>query len=138
METNQTNTSGMFLENESRYGFNETVEKLTEQVGIIGWRVLNILDLQAILHEKGKEVLPIKIFEVCNAKHAGRILEKDVERMYSSLLPCRISVYQTSDGKTRISRMNSGSMAAQIGGLTEEVMSIAFAEMETALKTIEV
>lgn len=60
-----------------------------------------------------------------------------MERLYSSLLPCRISIYQTSDGITRISRMNSVAMAAQIGGLVEEVMSEAFAEIEKAIAEIE-
>ena len=51
-------------------------------------------------------------------------------------MPCRISVYETENGKTYISRMNLGMMDQQIGGLVEEVMKEAFEEMETLLNEI--
>ena len=124
----------MFIENESIYGFNETVEKFTEAVASIGWKVSHIHDLQETLHKNNYEVLPIKVIEICKPSYSVKLLEKDKERLYSSLMPCRISVYETSDGKTRISRMDSGAMAAQIGGLVNEVMKSAFTDIEGVLK----
>lgn len=123
----------MFIENESRYGFNETVDKLTEAVVSIGWKVSHTHDLQETLHKNNYEVLPIKVIEICKPSYSVRLLERDQERIYSSLMPCRISVYETSDGKTRISRMDSGAMAAQIGGLVHEVMQKAYTDIEEIL-----
>jgi len=123
----------MFIENESKYSFNETVEKLTDSIVSIGWKVTHVHDLQETLHKNNFEVLPVKVLELCKPAYSVRLLERDHERLYSSLMPCRISVYETSDGKTRISRMDSGKMAAQIGGVVNEVMQMAFADIENVL-----
>jgi uncharacterized protein (DUF302 family) len=39
----------MFYENSSKYGFDETVSKLSELIAEGGWRVIQILDLQEIM-----------------------------------------------------------------------------------------
>jgi uncharacterized protein (DUF302 family) len=126
----------MFIENESLYGFTETVEKFTDIVASIGWKVTHIHDLQETLQKNGFEVLPIKVIEICKPSYSVKLLENDKERLYSSLMPCRLSIYETSDGKTRVSRMDSGAMAAQIGGLVNEVMQIAYSDIETLLEPL--
>lgn len=133
METEASNENNMFLNNESCYNFEETVDKLSGEFLSANWKISVVHDLQEILHKNGKEVLPVKIIEICKPEYSGRLLEKDAERMYSPLMPCRVSIYETSDGKTYISRMNSGLMASRIGGLVDEVMSIAFDDMERIL-----
>ena len=124
----------MFIENESIYGFNDTVEKLSESIVSNGWKVTHVHDLHETLKKNNFDVLPVKVLEVCRPDYSVKILRNDSERIYSSLMPCRLSVYETSDGKTKISRMNSGVLAAQIGGIVEEVMSMAFNDMESILK----
>ncbi|HBY01856.1 MAG TPA: hypothetical protein DEG92_04835 [Rikenellaceae bacterium] len=124
----------MFIENESIYGFNDTVEKLSESIVSNGWKVTHVHDLHETLKKNNFDVLPVKVLEVCRPDYSVKLLRNDSERIYSSLMPCRLSVYETSDGKTKISRMNSGVLAAQIGGIVEEVMSVAFSDMENILK----
>ncbi|MCE5319678.1 MAG: DUF302 domain-containing protein [Bacteroidales bacterium] len=124
----------MFIENESKYSFDETVEKLSESIVTAGWKVKHIHDLQGTLIKNNFDVLPVKVLEVCRPDYSVKILSNDSERIYSSLMPCRLSVYETADGKTKISRMNSGVLAAQIGGVVEEVMSMAFSDIENILK----
>lgn len=124
----------MFIENESIYGFNDTVEKLSESIVSNGWKVTHVHDLHETLKKNNFDVLPVKVLEVCRPDYSVKILRNDSERIYSSLMPCRLSVYETSDGKTKISRMNSGVLAAQIGGVVEEVMSMAFNDIEIILK----
>lgn len=124
----------MFIENESIYGFNDTVEKLSESIVSNGWKVTHVHDLHETLKKNNFDVLPVKVLEVCRPDYSVKILRNDSERIYSSLMPCRLSVYETSDGKTKISRMNSGVLAAQIGGVVEEVMSMAFSDIENILK----
>lgn len=128
--------SNLFIENVSKYDFNETVQKLTMEIEQKSWKVSAIHDLQQTLMNSGKEVLPIKVFALCHPKHSGRILEKDQERIVSSLMPCRISVYMKSDDKTYVSRMNSAILAKSIGGIIEEVMIDSSNEVEEILNEI--
>ncbi|MEI6347018.1 MAG: DUF302 domain-containing protein [Bacteroidota bacterium] len=132
---NDKNTS-LFLENLSAYNFNDTVEKLTLEIENKLWKVSAIHDLQQTLLSHGKEVLPVKVFALCHPKHSSKILEKDNERIVSSLMPCRISVYMKSDGKTYLSRMNTAILAKSIGGIIEEVMSDSSNEVEEILRKI--
>lgn len=129
-------SNNMFLESESKYNFDESVKLLTETITSNGWKISVVHDLQESMKKAQKEVLPVKVFEVCNPKHSYRLLSKDDERIYSSLMPCRISVYEKSDGKVYISRMNSLILSKQIGGLVEEVMNDATNETETFLKVV--
>jgi len=133
---NAQNKNEMFVESASKFGFEETVTKLSEEVSAKGWKVLVTHNLQESLKKSGYEVLPVKIMEICNPKHSVRLLELDNERIYSNMMPCRISVYEKSDGKTYISRMNSGMLAVQIGGIVEEVMNSATNDMEEMIKAV--
>ena len=126
----------MFLENESKYNFAETVEKLTDEIVKKRWKVSVVHDLQEALKKSGTEVLPMKVFALCNPKHSSKILLRDDERIVSSLMPCRVSVYEKSNGITYISRMNTGVLAKSIGGVVEEVMIASSKDVEEILSTL--
>ncbi len=126
----------MFLENESKYNFGETVIKLTAEIEKKTWKVSAIHDLQETLKKNGTEILPIKVFALCHPAHSSKILLKDNERIVSSLMPCRVSVYEKNDGKTYISRMNTGVLAKSIGGIVEEVMIASSKDVEDILSSI--
>ena len=130
------NNEEMFLENESKYDFSETVEKLTAEINKTGWKVSVVHDLQDALKKNSIDVLPVKVFALCNPEHSSRILLKDEERFVSSLMPCRVSVYEKSNGKTYISRMNTGLFAKSIGGIVEEVMVASSKDVEEILNPI--
>jgi len=120
----------MILEDLSRYDFSTTVEKIIASATESGWKVPTTHDLQNTIKNYGKEILPVKVIELCHPGHSSRLLELDNERIVSNLMPCRISVYEKSDGKVYISRFNSTSLASSFGGLVEEVMTDTAAEME--------
>lgn len=120
----------MFEESRSRYDGSTTIEKLTELASAKGWPVTHTHDLQQTMQKNGCDVLPLQEVELCNPKYASRMLSDDTLRIFSSLMPCRISVYDKADGYTYISRMNSGAFAAQIGGVVDEVMSGAYHDAE--------
>jgi len=126
----------MVFENRSRYGFDETINRLSEIVPENGWKVIQILDLQETMRKNGKEVLPVKVIELCKPDYAYRLLSDDALRIYANMMPCRISIYQKTDGQTYVSRMNSEMLAAQIGGVVQEVMSGAFTDAEDFIKKI--
>jgi uncharacterized protein (DUF302 family) len=64
--------------------------------------LLHIHDVSSTLEGKGFHREPLKIIEICNAKYASEVLEKDVK--ISLMLPCPISVYR-EDGTTYISAL---------------------------------
>lgn len=130
------NEKNMFLENESKYNFAETVEKLTAEIEKKTWKVSAVHDLQETLKKNGTEILPIKVFALCHPAHSSKILLKDNERIVSSLMPCRVSVYEKSNGKTYVSRMNTGILAKSIGGVVEEVMFASSKDVEEMLISI--
>lgn len=134
MENNKI--SNLFIENISPNNFNDTVEKLTLEIENKQWKVSAIHDLKQTLVNHGKEVLPVKVFALCNPKYSGKILETDDDRIVSSLMPCRISVYMKSDGKTYLSRMNTSFLSKSMGGIIDEVMRDSSEEVEQIISEI--
>ena len=65
--------------------FPEAVEAVEKKGADVGFRVLHTHDLAATLAEKGFPRKPLKLIEICNAKHASRVMEKDVK--LSLMLP---------------------------------------------------
>lgn len=128
----------MFFENRSKYGFEETINQLTELVPENEWKIIQILDLQETMRKNGKDVLPVKVVEMCKPDYAYQLLSEDLQRIYSNMMPCRVSVYEKYDGKVYISRMNSAMFAVQIGGVMQDVMSKAFDDVEKMIKKITI
>jgi len=128
--------AAVMIENESRYGFTETIDLLSKTIVESGWKVTIIHDLQETMKKNGKEVMPVKVIELCNPNHAYQILSKDEYRDVSPMLPCRISVYEKADGKTYVSRMNAPAFAGMIGGQAGETIVKAFDETEVMMKVI--
>ncbi|HPQ56778.1 MAG TPA: DUF302 domain-containing protein [Bacteroidales bacterium] len=133
-ETNLMNK--VFLETLSPFDFRSTVELLSKEIENKSWKISNVYDLQKTLNQHGKDVLPVKVFSLCHPNHSSRILEKDSERIISSMMPCRVSIYEKADGKTYISRMNSSMIAAGFGGIAEQVMTESANEVEEIIENI--
>ena len=123
----------MIIEDTSRYDFSTTIEKITAAVNDAGWKMPATHDLQNTIRNFGKEILPVKIIEICHPGHSSRLLGLDDERIVSTFMPCRISVYEKSDGKVYISRINASMLSRSFGGLIEEVMTDSAVEMEEML-----
>lgn len=63
--------------------------------------VLGLHDLKAKLIEKGQAFdRDCLVFEVCNPVKAKQVLETNPD--ISTALPCRISVFRTDEGRTRL------------------------------------
>ena len=93
----------MFVEDESKYNFEESVERFEKSVKKHGWEMPKIHDLQETMNKFGKTVKPVKIFELCHPDHAEKILKRGKERIVTSLMPCRVSIYEKHNGKVYIS-----------------------------------
>lgn len=112
--------------------FNEAVSTIEKTTAEKGFRVLHTHDVAATLGEKGFPQEPLKIIEICNAKYASQVLDKDVR--ISLMLPCPISIY-VKGGKTNISTLLPTSIAeffpqAGIESLASEVERIVLSIVE--------
>ena len=102
---------------------NEAVRAVEQETKNAGFRVLYIHDVTATLKEKGFEIEPFKIIEICNAKSAYTVLKADIK--IGLCLPCKINVYQ-KNSKTYISGMRPVILSqffpkANLGNLPMEI-----------------
>lgn len=128
---------GMLLkEAESKYTFEESVEKFRQTAYDMGWKIPTVHDMEETMRVNGYQVNNMKVFELCHPDHAYEILKLDRERIVSSMMPCRVSIYEKSDGKTYVSWMNTSMMGNMMGGVIADVMGIASADSEKMIGTI--
>ncbi len=103
--------------------FDEAVKTVELETKNAGFRVLYVHDITQTLAEKGFQIEPFKIIEICNAKSAYTVLKADIK--IGLCLPCKINVYQ-KDGKTYISGMKPVILSqffpnADLGNLPGEI-----------------
>ncbi len=127
-------SSQMFLVDESKYGFNETIDKIEEIGKESGWNISHIYNLQATMAKHSLSVNPVVVMSLCKPQIAYHILGSDNELPASAVMPCRVSVYQASDGKIMISRMNATLLSSMLSGISKEAMAEASRENEEILK----
>ncbi len=94
----------------TRKSFDDAVRAVELATTARGFRVLHTHDIAGTLAEKGFKREPLKIVEICNAKYAHEVLQKDVSA--ALMLPCPILVYALG-GETHISTM----LPSVMGGL---------------------
>lgn len=114
----------MLRERPSPVGLEETVQRITKAAEAEGWKVQAVKKLdESIKKNGGGEVLPVRLIEVCNGKHAGRMMRDDDARRVSVFMPCTISVYTKRDGTTYVSSMNANLLGRLFGGTVSDVMA---------------
>lgn len=128
--------NNMMLEDVSSHSFDETVEAFEQKVAEAGWSIITVHDMSATLNRHGHDVASVKVFELCSARYSVEILKHDDERIISALMPCRVSIYKKSDGRTYISRMDNEAFARPFGGVIHEVMTQAAADIEEIIAEV--
>jgi uncharacterized protein (DUF302 family) len=114
---------------QSKKSFPETLKIFKEEVSKAGWSLLNVNNMAGVLSERGFTLHPVVILDVCSGKYSARILGNDEYRPVSAFMPCRVSIYQTSDGKVSIARMNTGAFVKMMLSEVAEVMSASDKEI---------
>jgi uncharacterized protein (DUF302 family)/predicted Fe-Mo cluster-binding NifX family protein len=121
----------------TRKTYAEAVRAVIERTEAHGFRVQFVHDVTATLAEKGFDREPVTIVEICNARYASQVLERDVK--IGLMLPCPIMVYE-QDGRVSISTMRPsligdffpeagiGEVAAEVEGVLVEVIDEAAAQ----------
>lgn len=125
-----------FKENKSKHDFETTILELEKSVADLNWKIPHVNNLQETMKKFGKDVLQVKVYELCQPEHAYKILSQDDERIVSSLMPCRVAVYEKSDGTVYVSRLNAAFLSKPMTKIVRSTMSAASKETETILKNI--
>lgn len=120
----------MFREDKYSTDFDETVAKMEQAIEAQGWKTPAIHDLQATMQKFGHDVRKVKVLEICNPDLAYQVLNHSEERIVSSMMPCRIAIYEKEDGSIWISRMNSGFLSKPMSPVIRKTMSAASAGVE--------
>lgn len=126
----------MLKEDVSRYDFAESLQVFEQTALANGWKIPTTHDMQKTMHSFGKDVLAGYVFELCHPVHAYEILSRDNERIVMSMMPCRVAIYERSDGKVYVSRMNTSLMGKMMGGVVPRVMKQASAESEQIINAL--
>ena len=123
----------LFLEDTSPAPFRPTVAAFRTAVEAAGWSVLGVTNMTGVLAERGFAIPPVLVFHVCSSVYSGELLGNDATMFVSSMMPCSVSIYQTSTGKVVISRMNSAAMGGMLGGRAGEVVAKSGQDMEAII-----
>jgi len=95
---------------DSQKDIEELSSLLDEKVPQHNFRVLAVHNVQATLAEKGFEIEPMKIYEVCNAGFAYRAISKSVN--VAMFMPCKIVLRE--EGDKRVITLVRPSMISQM------------------------
>ncbi len=128
--------SAMITESESNFSHDETVEMIIANAEEMGWKIPATHEIHNSVIRGGYDVEKVTVIELCNVDLAGEILTGDENRIVSSMMPCRVAVYETSDGRVIVSRMNTGLISSVFGGKVQEVMAMATDETEIIVGSV--
>lgn len=134
------NLPGWLLpESRSAYPLEETVTRLTDAAKSAGWVVQSVIELEKSIEKNGGgTVRPVRLVNLCQARHAARMMNDDSARRVSVLMPCTISVYEKADGSVWVGAMNPGLLAPFFGGVVAEIMGGAVAREQAGfLQTVK-
>ncbi len=126
----------MFVTTESPLGHDQTVEAIQTAASASGWKIPTVHRLNLGLKKLGHEVAPVSVVELCQPEYAARVLADDTGRSVSSMMPCRVSVYDTGDGRVMISRMNSGLLGSMFEQPVSGIMRQATADTEAIIASV--
>lgn len=118
----------------SPMSFPDTVEAFEREAAEAGWSILHRNNMAGVLSERGFTIDPVLILDVCSGRYSAQILEEDAFRPVSAFMPCRVSIYQDSEGDVFISRMNVPAFLPMMPEGIAEVMEQSSNEIEAIIE----
>ena len=108
---------------ESRFEYEETLAKISEQVYANNWEILHTYDIAQCLNSNTDQHLNITVLSICQPEFSSLILSNETNRYIASIMPCRISIYEDDAGNVFVSRMNIGLLSGLFSGTVGEILS---------------
>jgi uncharacterized protein (DUF302 family) len=131
--------SMMVSERLSPFDLDGTIAVIRKNAQAAGWVTPKIINMNDNVAKNGGEPLTaqVRILELCNAKHAAKILNDEDSRYAAVFMPCSIAVYTKADGKTYVSSINAGQMGNLMGGTVDDVMARVDTEQNNILRFLD-
>jgi uncharacterized protein (DUF302 family) len=127
----------MFTVHRSDLGFDETVSALKDSAQEHGWEIPMVHDCQETYRDAGyADMTRLTTLYFCDPEGGYRILQDDINKPMSVMMPMGVSVYETTDGQVRIAGMNLGRMSIAFGGAAKEVLREGAARYDRTLDAI--
>ena len=124
----------MVMVTPSPHSFPETLAAFEREASEAGWSILHRNNMAGTLSERGFTIDPVVILDVCSGRYSAQILEEDAYRPVSAFMPCRVSIYQDSQGDVFISRMNVPGFLPMMPEGVAEVMEKSSEEIEAIIE----
>lgn len=117
---------------DSKKSFEEIDQALRDSAARHKFGVITVHDLQQTLKNKGVEMdKRCLVYEVCNPHQAKKVL--DADGSLSAALPCRISVYDSAEGRQLATILPTAMIGmfgdAALGPVAREVEDVVVAMM---------
>lgn len=127
----------MLIEVESPLGFEETLQRISDNAKYLGWKVPSkwTVDFQSnMLKTTDVDIGPNRVLKMCEPFAAVELLKQDRYKMLAAMMPCTIAVYEKSDGKTYVAMMNLDLMGKMYGGDVAKMAKELAPQMDEMLK----
>lgn len=125
--------AAMMTEMKSRLGFKDTIVALQEAAKKRGWQVGQAIDMQDVMIKAGqKNAKPFTVLPMCKQDLAETLLKTQAEQKAMPFAPCRMSVFEGTDGKVYIAKPNTEFMAKMATPVFEPLLK-KFVEEEKAV-----
>ena len=127
----------MFKTYTSKFGFDETVDKLHDNALNNGWTIPDVRNLQQEYIDSGlKEMTRLKVLYFCNSQGGYTILQNDEKKAMSVMMPMGVSVFEKKDGSVEIAAMNLSMMGGMFSSEVKEVLTDSGKRLDASLKEI--
>lgn len=124
----------MITTKELPYDLQTSISLMEKSIKTAGWGIPTQLNVNKMTAEKGVALaVKIHIIELCKPEYAKHVLES--APAFSAMMPCRIGLFE-QEGKTFVSKMNTGMMSMILGGIVGKTMKKVAKEEENILKTL--
>lgn len=125
-----------YIEKTTEYGFDEAIEKVTEELKKEGFGVLTEIDVQATLKKKlDVDFKKYQILGACNPPFAHKALR--AENKIGAMLPCNVIVQELDDGKTEVAAVDPmASMLAVENDKLGEIANEIRAKLEKVIENV--
>jgi uncharacterized protein (DUF302 family) len=102
--------------------FEQTIERVTEELSKEGFGILTVIDVQATLKAKlDKDMRPYRILGACNPALADQAVSAVPE--IGLLLPCNVLVREDEDDLVHVSFMDPGAVLGMVDDSRVETLA---------------